>query len=462
MGFTKSFIELCTASLASVDEKVVDAMAQILADVRQENGRLFLIGSGGGAGHASHAASDFRKICNIEAYAPYDNVSELTARVNDDGWESTLVNWLKVSRFSGRDCLLIFSVGGGDAEKNVSANLVAALKYGRELGAKIVGVVGKDGGYAKKVGDAVVVIPNVEPQLVTPISEGLQAVIWHLLVSHPLLNVNEAKWESMVSATESYTPVADGKKKLIEGVKEPFKTKIFADGANKAAMLELYKNPTIAGFTTNPTLMRKAGISDYRAFAQDILRVIQDKPISFEVFSDEFPEMERQAREIASWGDNVYVKIPITNTRSQSSIPLIEKLSRDGVKINVTAILTAEQVKASYHALRECPAAYISIFAGRIADTGVDPLPLMRETVELIAGSPQIELIWASPRELLNVAQATEVGCHVITVTDDILKKLHLTGKDHAEFSLETVKMFYDDAQACGFSIAAPSVELVH
>ncbi|CAN5369605.1 hypothetical protein BH10CYA1_BH10CYA1_19940 [soil metagenome] len=456
MGFTKSFIELCTASLESIDENDVDSMAQILAALRQDNGRLFVIGSGGGAGHASHAASDFRKICNIESYAPYDNVSELTARVNDDGWDSTLVNYLKVSRFSSRDCLFVFSVGGGDAEKNVSANLVAALKYGHELGAKIVGIVGKDGGYAKKVGDAVVVIPNVDPQLVTPISEGLQAVVWHLLVSHPLLNVNAAKWESMA-------PVADGKKKLIEGTtEEPFKTKIFADGANKAAMLELYENPLISGFTTNPTLMRKAGINDYRSFALDILKVIKDKPVSFEVFSDEFPEMERQAREIASWGENVYVKIPITNTRAQSSIPLIERLSRDGVKINVTAILTAEQVKASYEALRDCPAAYISIFAGRIADTGVDPLPLLRETIQLIAPHPHIELIWASPRELLNVAQASDIGCQVITVTDDILKKLHLTGKNHEEYSLETVRMFYNDAKACGFSVAAPNVEFVH
>lgn len=447
-------------------------MAQVLADVRHNGGRLFLIGSGGGAGHASHAAGDFRKICNIESYAPYDNVSELTARVNDDGWESTLVNWLKVSRFSDRDCLFVFSVGGGDADKNVSSNLVAALKYGRELGAKIVGVVGKDGGYTKKVGDAVVVIPNVEPQLVTPISEGLQAVIWHLLVTHPLLNVNEAKWESMqqpapnseqqMSAVESMAPIADGKKKLIEGSSQPFKTKIFADGANKDSMLSLYKNPAIAGFTTNPTLMRKAGVSDYRAFALDILRVIKDKPISFEVFSDEFHEMELQAREIASWGENVYVKIPITNTRSESSIPLIERLSRDGVKVNVTAILTAEQVKASFNALNHCRAAYISIFAGRIADTGVDPLPLLRETVSLLAANPRIELIWASPRELLNLTQASEIGCHVITVTDDILKKLHLTGKDHAEYSLETVKMFYDDAKACGFTVTASNVELVH
>lgn len=431
-----------------MDLSDIDSMAQILSDVRARGGRLFMIGSGGGAGHSSHAASDFRKICNIETYSVYDNVSELTARVNDDGWDSTIVNWLKVSRFNDKDCVFVFSVGGGDAAKNVSGNLVQAMAYAKEVGAKIVGAVGKDGGYAKKVGDAVLVIPNVEPALVTPISEGLQAVIWHLLVSHPLLNLNKAKWES-ISSPET----ADSSKSNDQRAAK-LKTKIFADGANKDSMLALYKNPIIDGFTTNPTLMRKAGITNYQEFAVDILKVIKDKPISFEVFSDEFDEMELQAREIASWGENVFVKIPITNTRSQSSIPLIERLGKQGVKVNVTAILTAQQVKESLEAARHCPAACISVFAGRIADTGVDPLPLMQYSVQLLAPYPHVELIWASPREILNVAQANKIGCHIITVTDDILKKLSLSGKDHDEYSLETVKMFYDDAKACGFSIA--------
>ncbi|RTL43235.1 MAG: transaldolase [Candidatus Melainabacteria bacterium] len=324
------------------------------------------------------------------------------------------------------------------------------MAYAKEVGAKIIGAVGKDGGYAKKVGDAVLVIPNVEPTLVTPISEGLQAVIWHLLVSHPLLNLNKAKWESISSPATS--------SKVNDNLATSYKTKIFADGANKDSMLALYRNPIIAGFTTNPTLMRKAGISNYQEFAIDILKVIKDKPISFEVFSDDFDEMELQAREIASWGDNVYVKIPITNTRSQSSIPLIERLAKQGVKVNVTAIMTARQVKESLAAARHCPAACISVFAGRIADTGVDPLPLMQYSVQLLAPYPHVELIWASPREILNVAQASKIGCQIITVTDDILKKLGLSGKDHDEYSLETVKMFYDDAKACGFSIATGAV----
>lgn len=450
MNFTKTFLDLCVESISAMDLVVIDAMAQVLSDVREKGGRLFMIGSGGGAGHSSHAASDFRKICNIETYSVYDNVSELTARVNDDGWDSTIVNWLKVSRFHEQDCLFVFSVGGGDAAKNVSGNLVQAMAYAREVGAKIVGAVGKDGGYAKKVGDAVLVIPNVEPTLVTPISEGLQAVIWHLLVSHPLLNLNKAKWESISSPATS--------SKVNDNLATSFKTKIFADGANKDSMLALYRNPIIAGFTTNPTLMRKAGISNYQEFAIDILKVIKDKPISFEVFSDDFDEMELQAREIASWGDNVYVKIPITNTRSQSSIPLIERLAKQGVKVNVTAIMTARQVKESLAAARHCPAACISVFAGRIADTGVDPLPLMQYSVQLLAPYPHVELIWASPREILNVAQASKIGCQIITVTDDILKKLGLSGKDHDEYSLETVKMFYDDAKACGFSIATGAV----
>lgn len=432
-----------------MDMVVIDLMAKILSDVREEGGRLFMIGSGGGAGHSSHAASDFRKICNIETYAVYDNVSELTARVNDEGWETTIVNWLKVSKFNSKDCLFVFSVGGGDAEKNVSANLVNAMSYAKELGAKIVGAVGKDGGYAKKVGDAVLVIPNVEPNLVTPISEGLQAVVWHLLVSHPLLNLNQAKWESIAQPVSAETPRA----KI-----SAFKTKVFADGADKESMFALYENSLIAGFTTNPTLMRKAGISDYQEFARDILAVIKDKPISFEVFSDEFAEMEAQAKVIASWGENVYVKIPITNTRSESSIPLIERLGKQGVKVNVTAIMTAAQVKEAIEATRSCPAACVSIFAGRIADTGADPLPLMRYAMELLKPHPHIELIWASPREILNVSQASEIGCHIITVTDDILKKLSSIGKDHEQFSLETVKMFYDDAKACGYTIATDAL----
>lgn len=230
-------------------------------------------------------------------------------------------------------------------------------------------------------------------------------------------------------------------------------TKIFADGANKEAMLALYKDPSIDGFTTNPTLMRKAGITDYKAFAKDILNHIKDKPISFEVFADDFSEMEAQAREIASWGDNVYVKIPITNTKQQSAEPLIRRLAQAKVKVNVTAIMTVEQVVMVLGAVSQCPAAVVSVFAGRIADAGIDPLPVMKEVVELLKPYPHVELIWASPRELLNLVQAQAIGCHIITVTDDILKKRVTIGKDLTEFSLDTVKMFYNDAKAAGFTI---------
>ena len=231
------------------------------------------------------------------------------------------------------------------------------------------------------------------------------------------------------------------------------KVKLFADGAEKSGMLEMYRNPLISGFTTNPTLMKKAGVTSYKEFALDILSVIRDKPISFEVFSDQFEEMERQARLIASWGNNVYVKIPITNTKKESSYNLVKILSSDGIKVNVTAILTAEQVRDILPALKQSPGAYVSVFAGRIADSGIDPFPVMRECVEMLANYPQVELIWASPRELYNVIQANDIGCHVITATNDILKKLFLFGKDLTEYSLETVKMFYNDALAAGFSL---------
>jgi transaldolase len=231
------------------------------------------------------------------------------------------------------------------------------------------------------------------------------------------------------------------------------KVKIFADGAVKAEMIEMYRNPHIQGFTTNPTLMRKAGIADYRAFARDILQSIPDRPISFEVFSDEFEEMKRQALLIRDWGENVYVKIPVTNTLGQSSVPLIEELSPQGVKLNVTALLTLPQVEAVSRALAGGAPSFVSVFAGRIADTGRDPLPLMAAAVEILRPNPQQELIWASPRELLNVFQAGSIGCHIITCTADILKKLHLTGKDLSEYSLETVKMFHDDAVKAGFRL---------
>ena len=234
---------------------------------------------------------------------------------------------------------------------------------------------------------------------------------------------------------------------------EQLKVKIFADGAEKAGMLEMAGKPWIKGLTTNPTLMRKAGITDYKAFAKEILGLIREKPISFEVFSDDFPEMERQAMEIASWGDNVYVKVPITNTRREPIYSLIRKLVARKVKLNVTALMTLEQVKGTVEALDPAVPSYISVFAGRIADTGRDPLPLMIDSLKAMETNPKAELIWASPRELLNIIQADEIGCHIITVTNDILKKLSLIGYDLSEYSLDTVKMFYQDGQAAGFKL---------
>lgn len=230
-------------------------------------------------------------------------------------------------------------------------------------------------------------------------------------------------------------------------------TKIFADGADKSGMLEMYAKPFIKGLTTNPTLMNKAGITDYRAFAKDILSVIKDKSISFEVFSDDFTEMERQALEIASWGDNVYVKIPVTNTKRETCYNLVKKLAAQKVKLNVTAIMTLEQVSNVVAALDPNVPSYVSVFAGRIADTGRDPMPLMIEAVKILKAAPAAELIWASPRELLNIFQADAIGCHIITVTNDILKKLSLVGYDLNDYSLDTVKMFYKDALAAGYKI---------
>jgi transaldolase len=229
--------------------------------------------------------------------------------------------------------------------------------------------------------------------------------------------------------------------------------KIYADGADKSAMLEMYANPQIAGFTTNPTLMRKSGVSDYRAFACEILEHIPDRPISFEVFADDFAGMERQAAEIASWGENVLVKIPVTNTCGESSAQLLRRLARAGIRVNVTALLTLAQVREAGECMADGPPAKVSVFAGRIADTGRDPVPLMAAAVELLRPYPNLELIWASPRELLNIFQADAIGCHIITATPDILRKLHLVGKDLREYSLDTVKMFYEDARKAGYRL---------
>lgn len=232
------------------------------------------------------------------------------------------------------------------------------------------------------------------------------------------------------------------------------KIRIYADGADKAGILDLYAKPYIKGLTTNPTLMKKAGIKDYETFAKDILQTVTAKPISLEVFADEFPEMQRQALKIAGWGRNVYVKIPITNTRAESAVPLIRELSHQGVQLNITAILTLDQVRDVAAALDPRVPSVVSIFAGRIADTGTDPMPIMRESRQLLAGQPKAELLWASVREVLNIVQAEQSGCHIVTVQHDILAKAaKLLGMDLAALSLDTVKMFANDAASAGYQL---------
>jgi transaldolase len=229
--------------------------------------------------------------------------------------------------------------------------------------------------------------------------------------------------------------------------------KVFADGADIAGIRKLADDPLIAGITTNPTLMRRAGIEDYEQFAAELLECVPDRPISFEVFSDDFDEMARQARKISGWASNVYVKVPITNTEGTSSLDLVRRLSHEGVKVNVTALMTGAQVEASAGALRGGAPAFVSMFAGRIADAGIEPEPIMVAALDTLRPLPGIELIWASPREILNIVQADRIGCHIITVTHDLLAKLHLLGRDLDEFSLDTVRMFHRDASAAGFTL---------
>jgi transaldolase len=229
--------------------------------------------------------------------------------------------------------------------------------------------------------------------------------------------------------------------------------KVFADGADLPGMLALAKDPLISGFTTNPTLMRKSGVVDYATFAKEVLAEVTDHPISFEVVTDDFDEMRRQARLIASWGTNVYVKIPVTNTRGETSAELIRDLSLEGLRLNVTALLSLQQVSTVAQALENSPGGVVSVFAGRVADTGQDPVPLMTAALEVVAEFPRLELLWASPREILNVVQAESIGCHIITVTHDLLKKIHVLGRDLEDVSRETVQMFHDDAQASGLTL---------
>lgn len=232
-----------------------------------------------------------------------------------------------------------------------------------------------------------------------------------------------------------------------------FRVKIFADGANVDQMVELAQASHVAGFTTNPTLMRGSGVSDYTTFARRVLEDIPNKPISFEVFSDDQDEMERQARTIASWAENVYVKIPVTTTTGESTAKLVARLTSAGIKLNITAILTLAQVRTSVEALEGTTAGIVSVFAGRIADTGRDPIPIMTAALELVSLDPSIELLWASPREVLNVVQADAIGCHIITVTPDLLKKLPGLGRGLEDFSLDTVRMFYEDARVAGYTL---------
>ena len=242
-------------------------------------------------------------------------------------------------------------------------------------------------------------------------------------------------------------------KSKIENQVTNLNVKIFADGADIQSIRKLYSKAYISGFTTNPTLMRQAGVEDYKTFAMEVLKVVRDQSVSFEVFADELESMEAQAMEIASWGKNVYVKIPVTNTQGVSTVPLVKKLSSRGVACNITAMFTLDQVQNILDALNPETPAILSIFAGRIADTGIDPIPLLREAIKLARIRSKAELLWASPRELLNIFQANEIGCHIITVTPDLLKKLDGVGKDLNQFSRETVAMFYNDAKSAGYTI---------
>jgi transaldolase len=285
------------------------------------------------------------------------------------------------------------------------------------------------------------------------IEAGLRAGCTTLFMDLGYAEADVEPHKRVTSLVEATDWIIDRMEKRAVAASHDLRIKIFADGADLESIKKTAEDPTIKGFTTNPTLMHKAGVTDYEAFAKEVLACVSPLPVSFEVFSDEWAEMERQARLLASWGANVYVKIPVTNTKGESAAPLIKALASDGTQLNVTALMTVPQVERVADAMSEAERGIVSVFAGRIADSGVDPIPVMCDALKALASTPQLELLWASPREVLNIVQADHIGCHIITATYDLLAKLNGVGKDLNQFSLETVQMFHKDAVAAGFSL---------
>lgn len=429
----QSYFSEAERIIKELDKEKIEEIINIIFETWKNEGTVFIIGCGGSASTATHFACDLSKSTlvpgkkGLKAIALVDNIPLVSAWTNDSGWGSVfkgqLENWLKKG-----DVLIGFSVHGGSGEGNAgpwSQNLVQAMKFAKEKGARVIGLSGFDGGAMKNMADKCLTVPiNAEP-LGTPLVESFHVVLHHLICL--------------------------GLKKKIEAINhkriDELKIKIFADGADKQSMIEFNKNNLIKGFTTNPSLMKEAGVADYRTFGKEILENIRNKPVSLEVFSDDFSEMEEQAKILNALGDNVYVKIPITNTKNESSFDLIKKLSNQGIKINVTAVLDIDQVKHIAPAFSSNTPGIISVFAGRIADTGRDPLPVMKEAKIFLNRFNNLELLWASPRQVFDIFLAEEANCDIITVLPGFLKKLDRIGKELKDYSLETVKMFYDDAQ---------------
>ncbi len=417
-----------------IEKNKINEIVELLFTAWKNERIVYLMGCGGSASTATHFACDLAKSTivtgkkGLKTISLVDNIPLVSAWTNDNGWgsvfKSQLQNWL-----SPGDVLIGFSVHGGSGSGEAgpwSQNLVQAMAFARENGAKIIGFSGFEGGKMKEMSDVCITVPiNSEP-LGTPLVESLHPALHHLICLALRKRISEI---NMV-------------KKI-----EELKVKIFADGADKQAMLEFNRNPLIKGFTTNPSLMKEAGVVDYQAFAKEILATIKEKPVSLEVFSDDFAEMARQAKIINGLGENIYVKIPISNTKGESSFNLIKELSGQGIKINVTAILDLDQVKHIAPAFSPAAPGIISVFAGRIADTGRDPVPIMKAAKEFLNAFKNLELLWASPRQVFDIFQAEEANCDIITVLPGFLGKLDRIGKGLKDYSLETVKMFYDDAR---------------
>jgi len=441
--YTKRYLKEVGGIARKLKVSEIEKMVDLLSELRNNKGRLFFIGVGGGAGNSTHAVNDFRKIAGIEAYTPLDNVSELTARVNDDGWETVLVNWLKGSSLNSQDGVFVFSVGGGSEKNNISTNIVEALKYAQKVDAKVFGVVGRDGGYTARIANSCIIVPTMSPDTVTPNTESFQSTIWHLLVSHPKLKLDEMKWEAVSDKSLNRERKADNLHLITHRMIGP--KAIFIDSSDIKEIKKYLKMGIIQGVTTNPTILLKDGVTGgmkkIEKITIEIAELIYPYPLSIEVTTNKKREMINQAREFSQWSDNINIKITFHGPKGEmENLEVIHVLEQQyNIRVNATAMMNAQQCFLA--ALSG--ATYVSIFGGRVNDMGYNCINQIRKLRKLLDEYKlNSKIIIGSTREVLNVVEWLSAGAHIITVTPKLIEKMIIH-----PYTKETVQMFLDDAK---------------